>query len=64
MAAMALGAAMGAVLSVAGLAGCFAIGWSFLNISLYQNIIERDIKVQVSTHHAWHAWVSSSCHAD
>ena len=51
---MALGAAMGAVLSVAGLAGCFAIGWSFLNLSLYQNIIERDIKVQVSKHHAWH----------
>lgn len=40
----------GILLSLAVLAICFYIGWSFVNISLYstKNVEDRDLHVQVS----------------
>ena len=37
----------GVILSVAAFAGCFSVGWYFLDNSLYHNLDEKDLKVQV-----------------
>ncbi|GAX79959.1 hypothetical protein CEUSTIGMA_g7398.t1 [Chlamydomonas eustigma] len=48
---------LGFLLSLAVVAGCFLIGWKFLNFSLYQNLDEKDFKVQA----LWSVVFALSC---